>query len=173
MKEVKAILLTVMLSTLAVTQPAKSDPGPVVQWLMDEPVSLFDLGMLRLDNHLRLQVSHLERIHKTTIGYRTDYDWSKNRILITISPIGEDFDKSRCETLINSARVQIGGFLFLAPKLGSSAVAQLFTHYGYALKGSPKKYREKLDEIIYVKVSMGDRGFCKSPLVRGDVLYSE
>ena len=44
----KSTAVLAVVSCLVNTNTARAEPGSVVDWLMNEPASLFDVGMLRL-----------------------------------------------------------------------------------------------------------------------------
>ena len=44
-------LLIFILSMTA--SPVRAEPSPAVQWLMNEPASLFDIGMIRLEKKIK------------------------------------------------------------------------------------------------------------------------
>ena len=58
--------------------PLRAEPGPVGKWLMDEPTSLWDLGMLRLEKIVD-DWKGLKDSEKDTY-----YDWNQNRIIIDL-----------------------------------------------------------------------------------------
>ena len=72
----KRILLVAIL--FATTTVGHAEPTPVVKYLMDEPVTLFDLGMLRLDRLFDdFKVKDAKSVF-VSVGYK----WKENRISI-------------------------------------------------------------------------------------------
>ena len=103
----KRILLAA-LAGLVVSGGAKADPGPVVGWLMKEPASLFDLGMLRLQNRV---TSTKDFVLKGMSGGGLPpvviYSFDKNRIEIHYDT-APPFDKVVCKNTLSLARGSIG-----------------------------------------------------------------
>ena len=57
--------------------PLRAEPGPVGKWLMDEPTSLWELGMFRLEEYVR----GWKGAHPlASYSSRVRYDWDQNRI---------------------------------------------------------------------------------------------
>ena len=85
----KCAAVLAVVSCLAAVTSARAEPGPVGRWLMNEPASLFDLGMIRLN----MEAKTWERPHDTfniemkeAYGgiplYFAKYDWDENRIAV-------------------------------------------------------------------------------------------
>ena len=41
-------LCVALVAALALGTPLRAEPGPIGEWLMDQPVSLWDMGMTRI-----------------------------------------------------------------------------------------------------------------------------
>ena len=41
-------LCAALVAALALGTPLRAEPGPIGEWLMDQPVSLWDMGMTRI-----------------------------------------------------------------------------------------------------------------------------
>ena len=84
-----SILSLLVLMTINGRQ-LRAEPGPVGTWLMNEPASLWDLGMLRLEEYIsEMKETHLQ------VNYTEDinYDWDENRIMIQFYAKKEEFEK--------------------------------------------------------------------------------
>ena len=51
--EMKVLYVIAVASFFAFVPSAKADPSPGIQWLMNEPATLFDWGMLSLYEHAK------------------------------------------------------------------------------------------------------------------------
>ena len=108
----KCAAVLAVVSCLTYATSARAEPGPVEQWLMNEPASLFDLGMLRVE----LQLDELKDYDelKDRLGallFYSSYNWDKNRIYLSGAIFGaspEIDGKHFCKLIISNVR-KIGG----------------------------------------------------------------
>jgi hypothetical protein len=166
----KRILLAALV-VLVVSGGAKADPGPVVQWLMNEPASLFDLGMYRLEKDTERKKIPIFGTSSDIMHYAS-YDWNKNRIKVGYVAYVIPFTKILCKKYLNSARSTLGFVLGGEAVAGASISAKFFQHNGYHKKSQPNKHMNKLDQIITVTVALKG-GSCEGPMVSTDVLYRD
>jgi hypothetical protein len=152
--------------------PAHADPGPTVKYLIDDAVSSFTLGMLRIE--LRL-----DELYRNSPGIAfVDYDWDKNRILLIFTaPLGIEPTKENCREAINKLRTQGGvnpntGQLLLAD---GSFYSAGFRPIGYEQKKEPKNLRNEIDEIIEVHAFLGggsgEKVSCQGALLSNTILF--
>ena len=160
------IVLAVVCSTAMTT---KAEPGPVAQWLMNEPASKWDVGMLRLKEYvIRLKKPKL----LSEPSKYVEYHWNENRIDISAYFRGRIFDKRMCQNTINLFRISgevINGKANM-PR-GYSAYAQAFWS-GYDINNKTKNWLQQLDQIIRVTVYMKG-GSCAGGLLSDEILYGE
>lgn len=166
----RLICTTILLSIFAT--PVRAEPGPIVNWLMDEPSSLFDMGMWRLDRQALISMKTVGVGLVGNRGFSTEYDWDSNRIRLNYFAINHPFNKTECKKTIMQARRVVGLVTDGVAALGHSYVANLFSHLGYSSNSAPKDYFQKLDNIIEITVTL-DGGSCEGPLVSTDVLYRD
>lgn len=153
--------LFVVLLCVGMAGLAKADPGPVVNWLINEPASLFDIGMMRLqkrvDDYIHMQTDErMKRFRMIVL-----YDWNTNRINIRGYIAGDNpvlLEERRrqfqvmCEVYFRNIR-RLGA---VDPKTGrhvdgNSYYSDLFAHSGYGSKEEPFKYMMRLDHIIMIE----------------------
>jgi len=161
-----AILLTVIIAV-----SARAEPGPTVQWLMNEPATLFDLGMSKLN---RLVENSIDYIFSDEVGASTDrdeakhgeasYDYNSNRIIIQLG-ITRPFEKAQCLAFLNKARLELVGIG--VPDL-PSIISDFITH----TEGNNKIGPRRIDEITVVTVVMAS-GYCTGPIVSSDVTFKD
>jgi hypothetical protein len=182
---------------LTSTNTTRAEPGPVVNWLMNEPISLFDLGMHRLSNAVRYwQKKVTEEKPDYWVqefgglpNYSVAYDWDLNRIFIR-AQVGTIHDnaKEACRNLVTDALMQayigpdiLGDFEMFAPgsEGGYSRFASFFSHYAYRTGSEPEEYRSRLDNIIILEATVTDLRSgadpvkCFRPLIGYDKIYFE
>ena len=165
----KSAAVLAVVSCLANVNATRAEPGPVVNWLMDEPASLFDIGILRTE-------ITLASINSNTF---IRYDWDKNRIYLHtnfVTAIQETDGKQFCKLLIDRIRtfggVSGGGTLPHA----FSNFARNFAHHDYRSAKTPDDYLRKLDQIIEIKGSVETPDTatkCHGPLVSDKVYFEE
>lgn len=73
--KIRATQLLSMVMLYACSTNMFAEPSSSVQYLMNEPASLFDFGMKRLDEFLS---------GRTDIFVITEYNYDQNRILISV-----------------------------------------------------------------------------------------
>lgn len=163
-------ILSLLVLTTINSGPLRAEPGPVGRWLMDEPASLWDLGMARLKEHI-FGWKGAHPLASYTKG--VNYDWDQNRITISISKNKEKFEKEKCAFILNRVRTS-GGIKDGKPDtlLGHSYFSNLFSHIGYTHEKTPENYLQRLDKIFRVKVFLKN-GSCEGKLISNEVLYSD
>jgi hypothetical protein len=158
---------------------AWAEPGPIGTYLMDQKVSMFSFGMLRLE----LQ---LQRLQGELGGsfFSAHYDWDANRINLVAVFDYETLTKERCKEYVN----QIKSRGAINPETGqsmfgdASIYANFFSDIGFDLKSKPEHIEAKLDKIIAIQVTLHESSFvdsdgislrCSSDLVSSQIMYSE
>ena len=149
---------------------ANAEPGPVGQWLMNEPASLWTIGMMRLE----LYIEGWTGLHPLVNYYRgAEYRWDENRINIYAYSFEQKYSKEKCAELISELRdsglVRDGRVI---GDLENSTYADYFGQIGYQSKTIPKDYHKRLDEIIKVEVRLAG-GACEGKLVSKEILYRD
>ncbi len=185
MKAIKSILVAAIM-VLITTSVCKAEPTPGISYLMNTPASLFDFGMYKMQNGLE---HHLKILNKLSVGVLSEYNWHKNRILITVV----DFDdssksveeaKSRCKVLIGEVkryfRVNPDTGKEVSSELGKEIMRFLFSHFGYRLEPLPANLYTELYNITEIRagihIKKGSKTteyVSKAPLLGTDIFYSE
>ena len=148
--KIGALALTVLILPIAVC----AEPSPAIQKLMNEPASLFDLGMHNLNDHLAYAFP-AKGINVTV----ANYDYSRNRIRISRSETldsGQDFAKSICETYAQEIKGALG--VHDGDKLILNTIGSFFAHDGYENKKTPKNIGIEIRNITEIEVILFCRG---------------
>jgi len=87
---VKLHYILAVASFFAFVPSAKADPSPGIQWLMNEPATLFDWGMLSLYEGAKALPKFMEQRALTErrdyiVALKPIYDFEKNEIIIPFS----------------------------------------------------------------------------------------
>ena len=85
----KCAAVLAVVSCLTGATSIRAEPGPVGQWLMGEPASLFDIGMIRLrmeantwERPYNFYNTKMKEAYGHTPSYTVKYDWDENRIVV-------------------------------------------------------------------------------------------
>ena len=171
-----ALAATVLVS---VVSTAQAEPGRIGQWLMNEPVSLWDLGMMRAREEAKRAADAHNHVFDDTRdifsprleffnGY-VGYNWDNNEIEIGVTVVvrHEDTSHEICNQLRRSFIVALSGrplgrlpFKVIDPELQDLKLLHMidgwFSHYGYRNKDRDEMLAEKLSRIIFVRVDVLD-----------------
>ncbi len=155
---------TLIAAALAVglAMPVRAEPGPIGQWLMSEPVTLWDWGMMRMESAAE-EAGSLARLLAKAGSWDTFvfYSWRDNEIEIVV----EVFHLAeRSHVICNRARRHFlfalgAGDLTDPPKARQGLyqkIGRWFSHEGYGRVGRDDELAEKLSRIIYVNTRLWD-----------------
>lgn len=159
MKQGITVLFAVMVGGTAL-----AEPSPTISWLMNEPASMFDIGILRLrDQNEQWKAELVEKmaevggfdalaLNESSAG--VVYVFEENRITIEVSFAGEP-DEQACESLLGHYRSIIwGGDDRLSPEMATRFFANAFGHVNYSVGGAPPDWQERVAEIVRVTVGI-------------------
>lgn len=153
-------LSLVVILGLAIPAPAQSEQAveKTLRWLMSEPVTLMDLGMLRLREDLREAALSLVELGFTNIEPRvgTYYEWRQDTIYAYVA-VREPFARPTEQSCLKIFERVIRG---LSSKLPGQERAigwyleSIFLHEGTGNYGRPARMKESLLEAIRFEVSL-------------------
>lgn len=141
MKKLTALLL--LLPVLA-----SADPGNATKYLINEPASLMDVGLINVERSLEDSASLLAEVYKRETGVtdlevlpsaRYDFADDKINIMITVLATGIENAESGCRKILT-----IGDSAIV------SAVGSGFSDRSYKVSSQPTDLYEKLTERIDV-----------------------
>ena len=160
--------------------PVASEPGPIGRWLMNEPVSLWDRGIVAARETAERAAETIgSEGHGAPPLSGARYEWDKNEIIIVFH-IREFVGVVTHENCNRMRRAFIGALTGGAHTSGSggyskelihSAVGHWFSHEGYQSKGQDKKLAEKLTRIVFVETIVRNkqaRLVCKERIMSPD-----
>lgn len=164
--------LWLLLSLACAT--ANSEPTNSIKYLITEPASMMDIGLLRLNIDLR---------NKKELGHAgTSYDWDKNKLNLIFIPqdILEDQGAAKqwCQETFSKVRT-----MFLVDIDASkthenrraSSFGRYFTHKGYASKKQPADLLHDIDDIVELTAIVYHQNTtleCNGPLVSNKTYIS-
>lgn len=123
--------------------PAHAGPDAVANYIMDEPASLMDIGMLRLEK--RLDGAAWAR-----------YDWDSNTFLLWTYRPAADGDPGAQERTCAEWISEIRSLAAISDETGKpygefSGFAYMFTHTGFVRKNQPEDLLEQTDRMFQLK----------------------
>lgn len=183
------ILLFVVLGLGSI---GNAEPSPSVRYLMNEPVTLFDWGVLRLYEYLDEYAANYLKTNSVQDVYGTvRYDSPRNRIIISMvvtrkaqqedEPPSTVRTGSRdiCKAITQTLRRE-----FLTERdrhvRRSSGIYRFFGHIGFKGKDEPIDAFDEIERITLINVSVyseKDPGrlivHSESPLMGKEILFEE
>jgi hypothetical protein len=125
-----------------------AEPASTVKYLMNKPVSLFDYGILRMQEDLKFRAASAYKIKHQAPSYLSVlYDAKSNKIvmylLYTIYKKNVDEIENRMKDIVETMRAIFGPYY----------IETFFNHQGYVLHGEPKKkIGRNLERIIEIRL---------------------
>ena len=181
------ILILIFIFMCSSFKPVLADPTPSISYLMNEPASLFDLGMFKLNWHLKnTSILFGTKFDSKSVTVDAIYTFDQNQITIGFSA-GEvmsniDAGKEYCQEIIGGIKKT----LFVNPHTGipfdiggMNTYKLIFSHEGfYEKKDQPKNLYSDLAKItkIFGRVIIEKKEsffFCISSLLSKEITYSQ
>lgn len=183
------LLLVVLLAPVSISH---AEPSPSVLYLMNEPVTLFDWGIIRLYEYLDEYTTHYLKTNSVQDIYSTvSYDSPRNNIVISlvVTRHAEQSDESPasvkssareiCKTITQTLRRE-----FLTDRdryvRRSSGIYRFFGHIGFKGTDEPVGAFDEIEKITVINVSVyneKDPGrlilHSESPLMGQEILFGE
>ncbi len=161
--------------------PVQAEPNPSARFLMNEPVSLLDFGIYKLEKDIKGLQKDLTIHYTDPFDISVDYKWDENRIVIQLT-YGYEGNPPRKTLQVGIKNVfrLVKSFLGVNPKgevyhkRGNSKVADYFSHKGYIVKNRPKVLEKEIDKMIEVRVTYSVQNYsrifeCKNMLVGSSI----
>ena len=139
-----ALAITIFFITIGVCM---AEPASTVKYLMHKPVSLFDYGILRIEEDLKFRAASMYKIKDQTPQYLSVlYDYKSNKIIMyflyTIDKQNPGGIETRMKDIIKAMRATFGPYY----------IGTFFGHQGYVLRQEPKKIGKDLAKIVEVRL---------------------
>ena len=138
-----------------------AEPSKVVSWLMDNPLTLWDRGIIILEEAADRVTSNVAKETADAFA-EVAYDWDHNEIRISLYMV--DFKGDLSHEKCNEWRAHFINEIFrlrLAREHTQVRRAMLivristwFSHKGFSTKGRDKNLGEKLARIIFVQTML-------------------
>lgn len=175
MRKRKQVLAAAMISCLAASQ-SHAEPGPTTNRLMNEPISLWDWGMFRIEQMRESATKVIKGVHKLDFIADSSYSWDNNEITISFFHVNfNDSDtppieakEEKCREIRHTALQTLAPMYLLAsPSQGNPqdkielaaklALEDWFSHPGgYQSSERGNDVGQRLARITYVEVRIFD-----------------
>ncbi len=140
--------------------PARAEPGPVGKWLMNEPLTLWDHGMMSMDRDAEQAAEDIKKNDGRWIAWAR-YDWDNNEIEVTLDVAGLDGTATHdtCNDTRRAFLAKLLGAYDLyseekAGELAHKAIGWWFAHWGFQSNSRDEELEEKLARIVFVVVRL-------------------
>ena len=128
-----------MILILLLPSLVSSDPGPATRYLMNEPASIFDLGMLRAERDLINTQSNMSKLIDQRygrevyyeIGLRYEFDNDLLVFVLNLAQSGDD--KAVCSVVLDAYTERVDTFL-----------SKWFSHVDYQSTDQPDDLMKNL-----------------------------
>jgi len=185
----RLIFIFLLFSSLCLAEPT----GPI-KYLMNEPLTLFDSGMIQLDSTLHKYCDNIksgtrpdmakywEILESSYIFPGIDYNWDTNRLLISVPFItgAKKFPEEKLKDFMTFFVNDIKSFLGVSKATGKQYkefYATYFYHAGFQSKNQPKNIADELYNITEIEVYTfvdDDKKFSAfSKLSSKDIMFSK
>ena len=186
-----------LLGLVLMSSYAWAEQSAEVKWLMNDPVTIFDLGMKRADEALHKAVDDLIAGHDDILEASSShfasaqYAYGQNSIELTIGAVLAEAAKApsaeRCQRLVNDLQDRLlmaesiidqrlpQGPPRTSEQKAGSLVARWFSHQGFERTNRPAGIDDKIASLIQIKAQVflpGDTEpsvVCTIPLA-GDIV---
>ncbi len=178
---------TLLAATLLlIAQLVFGEPTEKISWLMNEPLTLFEWGIFKLEQKLNKHVKHKEM---PNLHFSVWYYWDRNRISIFGSSSHneqktEEEAKRLCKEIIYLVKHQFEINLQTGQPyefFENSTLGVCFAHFGFKAVTRPEGIEKELDNIteIIAQVHTYPDGEdwktikCQAPLLGTQIMFVE
>lgn len=143
------VVIALVAPTSLWSTPALAEPTPTVKYLTNEPASLMDIGLVRLDAEVKEWMGNVRHRYKgNPASASADYGPGENRIVITVGyPLPEE--RSLPADVPKACAYQLD----LIRKVARfSSLPSFFLHRDGAPANAPSGTKEEIEKIMRIDV---------------------
>ncbi len=149
------LLITALLTGIA--QPSRAEDR-AIHWLMREPVTLFDLGILRLRQDLQRVADRMADTGElpSTPLHGVYYDWNRQRIVmyVTLAAAGLPPSEAACRDAYSSTVRNLLHGNPSGPRRAESYLENTFLHEGPGNLDRPGDLAADLAATVHLEVTL-------------------
>ncbi len=145
-------------------------PSPTMQYLINEPLSMLDMGLYKLETYLNKGMkghfSSSEELSTKLIRTTADLDYNYSKDMIVVHhffTIDSQADEMSCKKIIKATKSAINLEIWTA-----------FKHNGFIRNSEPKSLLDDVKNKIYIKAYVtgtNKKINCESYLVEETILF--
>ena len=155
------------------------EPDSTIKYLINEPVTMLDWGLHRLNNILEKR-----ELSAFDAAMAMNYDWETNRFKVIVAAAFKATTEPTAKSLCKNAIGEIKQSFFVDHETGKPMVAgfsnmgSFFSHSGFKTGETPVDVGRKLERITFVEVHVplsqkGQKLVCRSDLLSTEVFFGE
>lgn len=143
------LFIFIIIFILSAGISVSAEPSNTVKWLMNEPLTLFDYGLIKMEERL-----NDDKCLFDSCTTEIDYNWNDNQIEIVRNiEMTKNVFKTTKENLKKVIRNEVMG---ISLKLVGDKLLNNFSHKGFAKKDLPSNLSDELSKIIEIKVILNN-----------------
>lgn len=178
--------LFLFISFLIITTNVYGEPSRTFRYLMDEPLTLFEWGLFKLEKYTdQIKFKELDLISNHS---NIRYDWDKNRLEIEfiVYPKYKNLSKMPAKEICKKAISHVRESFGTQHKSDTRAllsVSRFFEHTGFTNKTRPKNLMEEVENSAKVQIKVyGNKtdkppykniASCEGSLMGKEILFLE
>ena len=156
-------LVVVAATLMSLSMSVHAEPGPTVRWLMNNPLTLFDHGMMTVEKKAEEAATNLAKSFLLRggqlAGTWTDYSWENNEIsiLLSVTDFPEEATHANCNEIRGFFIALMTGFLpkdAVSTEYIGDVIGDWFSHRGFQRTNRDEELSEKLARITFVGVEL-------------------
>ncbi|MHC1725361.1 MAG: hypothetical protein AB9866_04995 [Syntrophobacteraceae bacterium] len=175
------MIINIVCGVLNNSLESCADPSNNIKYLINEPVSLFEFGLYRLDSHLEGCFTGVKLPEKIMV--RVTYKWELNRIQVNLIPgrftkgnITKQEAENYCKEIIQIAKQCLGcekdASGNIRPEVSELLISGFFSHKGFEKLNEPKRIEKELINIIQINGIVYDAS-CQSNLLDSKIYFTK
>jgi hypothetical protein len=124
---------------------ASAEPSNTINWLMNEPLTLFDYGIIKMEKRL-----NEDKCLFDSCTTKIDFNWNDNRIeIVKHIEMTKNVFKTTKENL---KKVTNNEIISISLKFVEDNLFNYFSHKGFSKKDQPINLSDELENIVDIKV---------------------
>ena len=161
---IRSLAASALVAAALLTTPndASSDPDSVISWLIDEPLTMWDWGLIRLEQRAQAAADEIAGDGPTRYRATADYYFAYSELLITIKSLNYPgpYTPEDCDDI----RRQVLQLMVVADPskenyhvFPSGMIDLMFSHPGgFYKEDRPDDIGHRLAEVTYVTVALSN-----------------
>ena len=142
-----------------------ADPGPATKYLMEEPASLLDIGLMRAALHFEMAKPLIESTYEVSdpemfYSQWFQYDFENDLFVLRLGVMRSRDGKFRCSDLMQ----RYGNIL-------TNSMVGWFGHEGYIRKNVPDGFERKLLDRVELRCSVDEAEGRRRLTASSDFIY--